>query len=169
MTDVDVNRKLYIIGDIDHLSYLEFTKGLTDLEAQKNKPIHIVLMSDGGDSNVALAFHDRIKMSPCKISITGIGLVASAAVLILIAAEDRSMTRNSWLMVHDDTPGSLKNLRVSQVEKELKDLKQMEEQWNILMAEATNQPAAMWDVLHKQETYLSAEKCLELNVIKEIL
>lgn len=162
------DRKVYIIGDIDHAAYKEFTKKLGQLEMTK-EPIHIVLMSDGGDPDVALAFHDRIKMSRCKISLTGIGLVASAAALILVAAPERSMTKNAWLMVHDTTLSDLDDKPMSQIRKTLEDRQTFEKQWCRLMAEATGGTPRLWKDFHENETYLTAAECKTLGVIQEII
>lgn len=169
MTPVDVNRKLYVVGDIDHLAFKKFSRLLTRMEDTANDPIHIVLMSDGGDPDVALAFYDRIKLSPCRISITGIGLVASAASLILVAAKERGMTRNSRLMLHETILGGLGDLSLSQLEKESKELAKFEKHWCKLMAESTKGTKEFWQKIHSKETYLSPEDCLELGIIEEIV
>lgn len=167
-------RKIFIIGDIDHNAYEKFTKDLAEMEDISNEQIHIVLSSDGGDGQVALAFYDRIRMSDCPISITGTGLVASAAALILVAPRDvnlRSMTESSWLMVHDDSvpSGVLDGMRVVHAEKYIKQMRLYEQQWNLLMEKSTQTPEKTWDLLHKKESYLTASECLKLGVIGAII
>lgn len=173
---IQPHRKIHIIGDIDYDAYRRFTKKMDKLEdAEPGEPIHIVLSSEGGDAKVALAFYDRIRMSSCPISITGVGLVASAAALILVAPPDvarRSMTKNSWLMVHDDNVGVNgvdENDRVVNAQKKLNQLKAFEDQWNELMAASTTTTASGWKMLHEDETYFMAEDCLRLGVIGEIV
>lgn len=177
MNDIDPDRKIHIIGDIDYDAYRKFTKRMDYLEREifGGAPVHIVLSSEGGDAKVALAFYDRIRMSRCVISITGVGLVASAAALILVAPPDvarRSLTKNSWLMVHDDNVeanGVSKNDRIVLAQKKLDQLTMFEDQWNELMAASTTSSAENWKRLHEDETYLTPEECVALGVIGEII
>ncbi len=163
-------RKIKIIGDIDHEAYLDFTTSMDEFEAESEKPINVVICSDGGDAMVALAFYERIKMSPCEITTTATGLVASAAVLILAAGKHRRMTKSAWVMVHDDTPGpELKNLRVSAAQKVTDHFRRVEDQWNQLLEECTGIFACQWDDLHRNETYLDSSECLRLNLVQEVL
>lgn len=167
------NRKIYIVGDINHEAYLQFTKRMCLLEGKGSQRIHIVLSSPGGDAQVALAFYDRIRLSPCPVTITATGLVASAAALILVAPKaikDRSMTENSWLMVHDDNlMDTATNLRVHAAVRYVKQLVKFENQWNKLMADNTKLKEDEWDGLHKKETYLNATECVRLGVVGEII
>lgn len=167
------NRKIQIIGDIDHAAYAEFTRKLGNLETRSNDQIHIVLSSDGGDGQVALAFYDRIRMSSCPISITGTGLVASAAALILVAPRDvnlRTMTEHAWFMVHDDQiPEGVDGMRLNLADKYLKQLKIYEDQWNLIMAKSTMTSAKTWERLHKNESFLTVNDCLKLGVIGAIV
>ena len=163
-------RKIRVIGDITHDAYLRFTKRMDQLE-QVDEDINLVLCSDGGNPMVALAFYERIKMSICPVTVTATGLVASAAVIILAAGKYRRMTKSAWVMVHDGTPDEdvVKNKRVGQLEAIAKQERRMEEQWNRILAENTQTSIDKWDELHKNETYLSAEECLELGLIEEII
>lgn len=171
MEDLDPNRKIYIVGDIDHEAYLKFSKRMAKLEFLAATRIHIILCSDGGSGTVALAFYDRIKMSPCLVTICGTGEVASAAVLILAAGKHRMMTPSAWAMVHDDeiTSSEFKNRRVSGSERIIEQARRKENQWNELLEKNTNCIVSKWDELHKLETYLTAQDCLELGLIDEIL
>lgn len=171
---ITYHRKIYITGDIDHSAYTSFTKKLGRLENISDEQVHIVLSSDGGDGQVALAFYDRIRMSRCPISITGTGLIASAAALILVAPRDvsmRSMTESAWLMVHDDDipEGALNNLRVSQADRYIKQMKLYEDQWNLLMEKSTGTSFKTWEDLHNNETHLTSKECLQLGVISAIV
>lgn len=165
---LNVDRKIYLIGDIDHEAHIRFTRKLSRLECESDEPVTIVLSSDGGYATVALALYDRIKLSRCPIHITATGLVASAAVLVLAAGDTRCMTRSAWVMVHDDTAGIPKNARVSQARKHVTHGRRMERQWNHILSKVTATSADKWDELHKNETYLSPKECLMLGLIEEI-
>lgn len=167
------DKKIYIIGDIDHEAFLKFTRRLSRIES--NHPdgdrVHIVLSSNGGEGMVGLAFYDRIRLSPMNITITAVGLVASAAIIVLAAGSKRYMAKSAWCMVHDDKLVSeeVKNRRLAQVEGTIAHARRVEDQWNQLLEERTGTSAYRWDALHRNETYLSAKECLDLNLIQEII
>jgi ATP-dependent protease ClpP protease subunit len=167
---IPLNRTIHIIGDINHEAYLKFNLKLNRLEREDtSKNIRVILASDGGDAMIALAFYDRIKRSIVPIIIEATGLVASAAVLILSAGDERKMTEESWVMVHDDSVSNIDpNMRVVQAEKHTKHYRRMEDQWNRLLEQNTSTSAEYWDKLHREETYLTPRECKELGLIDEI-
>lgn len=164
-----MNRLIHIIGDITEESFKDFCLELADLESDSSEPININMLSRGGDPAVALGFYERIRQSPCTITITAYGIIASAAVLVLAAAAKRKMTRSSWVLVHTDISFVTKHDRVPQAEKALKENLMMEAQWNRLLEYTTATIDLTWDKLHKEETYLDANKCLELGLVDEVI
>lgn len=161
-------RKLYIIGAVDWENYGVFSEALDALEQESKKPVEIELASDGGDAHAALAFSDRINNSPCDILITGTGSVASAAVLILASGDYRQLTRTAWVMVHEEV-GELDFSSVVAAERETKQLRALETQWNKLLASVTLATAADWERLHKETTHLSSQDCLALGLVDRII
>jgi ATP-dependent protease ClpP protease subunit len=155
-----------IIGDIDEDQYVSF---LTQLEEQSNNMIDVVLSSVGGNAMTAIAIHDTIKADPRKFRVTVYGSCQSAAVLILAAGSIRRMSLNSWVMVHEDTSLVDKHMKVTEAEKAAKASRMFETQWNRILEEDTGTRADVWENLHKEESYLTAEQCLELNLIQEIV
>lgn len=166
-----MSHKIYITGEINDDSYRKFSKQLGALERRlkTNTIIDIILFSDGGSAYAALAFYDRILQTKLEVRITGTGCVMSAATLILAAGAIRRMTRNSWAMVHEDTSGTTKNMRVTLAESTIKHSREMEAQWNELLERHTGTSTKIWERLNKEETYLSAEWCLKLGLIQEIV
>ena len=160
---------IYITGDIDDLKFRDFCDAMFDSEKSSAKVIDIILHSYGGDAFSALAFHDRIKNSNKDVRVTVYGSCMSAAVLILAAGDIRRMTSNSWVMVHEDGVAKLKPQDVTALERYAKHYRRVEDQWDDLLEQNTGTPASTWKVLHKAETYLLAEECLELGLITEII
>ena len=160
---------IYITGDIDDEKFQCFLEAMLDSEKSKSKTIDIVLHSFGGLAYSAIAFHDRIRNSSKEVRITAYGCCMSAAVLILAAGDIRRMSKNSWVMCHEDTAPSTKHIKVSDGEKAMKHARRMEDQWDVLLERATSTSAAVWHTLHKAETYLTAEECKELGLIQEII
>lgn len=159
---------IHIIGDIDTEQYRNFLEQLAEENLKSNYYVDIILNSPGGEALSAIAIHDTIKIDKREFRVTVVGSCQSAAVLILAAGDHRRMTRNSWVMVHEDS-GDYEGLSTSQVEKMAKEQRMFENQWNRIMAKDTGTLVSDWERLHKAETYLTPEECKALNLIQEIV
>lgn len=157
------DRKITVSGEINEENFSNFSNDLAVLERPPFRPVQLHLISDGGDAYSALAFYDRIMVSPCPVHVHAYGLVASAAVLILAAGAKRYMGKSSWVMVHEDHGDTSGN--VSYLEIETAHLRSMENQWNDLMAKHTTIDAPGWAKLHKRTTYLSYADCISAGLV----
>lgn len=167
---MNYERKINIIGEIDEALYSDFVEALDNLdEMLEGDGITIELTSIGGDALVALAFYDRIRRCKSDVTIIATGLVASAAVIILAAGDTRLMSKNAWVMVHEDTPVADEGAKVTQFEKTAKVSRRLEDQWNKILAERTGISASVWAKLHEDETYLNAIECKKLGLVDEII
>lgn len=150
-------------------SFNLFSKKMEKLEESEAESgiILIELSSPGGDAYAALAYAGRIRRSPLTIQINAYGCVASAAVLILAAGGTRTISREAWVMVHENS-GPLEG-NVVELEREAAQLRRLEVQWSDLLGKLTKTPAEVWTALHKETTYLNAEQCLALGLVDLIL
>ena len=160
-------RRIQLIDGITDESYQAFSDKLYQLETKSNKSITIELMSYGGSAYAALAFASRIRRCKNHITVVAYGMVASAAVLVLAAGHTRSMTKESWCMVHEDQ-GKIKG-NLNTLEKETKHMRRLEDQWAELLCELTLTSKSKWAKLHKDETYLNAQECLKLGLVDFIV
>jgi ATP-dependent Clp protease, protease subunit len=166
---MSLNRTLYITGEITEDSFVSFKKKVMNRLSENKKPIEVVLTSEGGDAYAALAYYDFITSVDVDIHICATGLVASAAVVILAAGDVRRMTRSAWVMCHEDQPEFEEEARVSQLERDIAHARRMEDQWNMLLAFESKINPREWARIHERETYLSAEECLNIGLIDEII
>jgi ATP-dependent Clp protease protease subunit len=161
-------RKIYIIEQINEESYLKFSLRMDILERESNKPILVELSSGGGVALDGLAFASRIRLSPCDVTIKAVGLVASAATIILAYGDKRLMTKESWVLVHEDS-GKQRG-SVSAQEKGVRQLRTFEDQWNGLLAARTKLSMPVWEKIHKQgDTYLTPQDCLKYGLVDKII
>lgn len=161
------NRIIRLSNDIDTETFDIIDAGLTELEAQSKKTVTIRICSPGGSVYDALAIIGRMEKSKCKIITEGYGQIMSAATAILAAGDERRMSRRAWFMVHEgsyEVGGKHSDIMnyVNQAERE-------ENQWASLMEELTGTPKQMWLTESKaQDTYFSAQQCLQLNVVDKL-
>ena len=132
------SKKLYIIGEIDHTLYAEFTKGMDEAEAE-GVDVEIELSSHGGDPYAAFAFYSRIVDYSYRTAVTCRGNANSAASIILACADQRRMSEQAWMMVHDETlPEDQPNAKALQ--SELNHHESVEIQWAELLSKHSNKP-----------------------------
>ena len=106
---LDIQNRISYISDnydaededgISSRSTEKLFKHLQILQSISKDPITIILNTSGGDTHQGMAMYDLIKNSPCFITIKVIGSAHSMGAVILQAADERVMTKNSTLMVH---------------------------------------------------------------------
>lgn len=97
-------KTIMLTGPVDEDMYVQ---AMASIHAFDSMPgdITIKLMSDGGDIAVARAIYDAIANAKNIVRIQTYGVVASAATIILQAADKRVMAPNSLLMVHSGAEG----------------------------------------------------------------
>lgn len=156
-------RIIRVVGEINEASFKKFSRRLYALEMESHESIILELSSYGGVAFDALAFSDRMRSSPCDITVKAYGLVASAAVLILASGDFRLMGKSAWVMLHEDSDSPTGN--VVHLEREIGQLRRMENQWAQLLASMSTAPASTWTELHKKEVYLDIEECLKLGLV----
>lgn len=159
---------IQVIGTINEEAFAAFSKSLRVCEESGIKKVTLELSSGGGVAYDALSFYNRMRHSSVEIIVLAYGLVASAAVLILAAGDKRLMTSEAWLMVHEDSTSEL-SAKVTNIEKEAKHLRAMEEQWNLLLELHSNTSSAAWEDYSREETYFTSSDCLTLGIIDEII
>lgn len=86
-TDVSMFQKLHVALEI--LEYFD-----------KTGPITIVMNNPGGDWYHGMAIYDRIRNSPCPITIEGYGPIMSMGSVILQAGTKRLLARHAAVLLH---------------------------------------------------------------------
>lgn len=93
------SKTMVLVGSVDDDMLKKALKDLHVLN-KTTGTITIYLSTKGGDVDVARGIYDAIKASPNLVEIVCYGLVASAGTIILMAADFRTMTINSKIMLH---------------------------------------------------------------------
>lgn len=109
---VFIPKRLIYIGnqigiDVDEMDAIttltaeRFTKSMCVLESTGSDTITIMINTTGGCVFSAFAIYDRIKESNCKTIVRGYGQVMSAGTIILQAGNERQLSPECWLMIHN--------------------------------------------------------------------
>ena len=130
-------RSLLLSGEINKDSADKLIKDILVLEAESNEPVRIFINSPGGDVDAGFAIYDMVRFVSCPVIMIGMGLVASAASLILLAvpAERRIGLPNSSYLIHQ--PLSEMKGNATDIEIHAMQLEKMKAKINCIIAEAT--------------------------------
>lgn len=160
-------RTLILSGEVNDEMFLSFIKNLHALDATSG-PINVKIFSHGGDINAGKAIYDAIL--GCKNLTRGIayGEIASCATLILQAFDERVMLPSSTMMIHVGAEG-YGSAHPRNLDRAVEQSRKDEDWMNSIYMEKIKEvkritKKQMKDML-RFDTYLTADECLELNLI----
>lgn len=160
-----------LIGSIDEDMLKHFIKCVNILvKSRQQKNIEVLIHSGGGSALVGIAIVEYMRLFQdrgIKFETIALGDCSSAASIILVCGDVRKITKESWVMVHEDSDDVPSN--TSDAEVCVKQRRIYEDQWCSIFQDHTGTGWAEWEKLNKKTTYLSAKKCLELGVVDEII
>jgi len=138
----------------------------------------INISSSGGSIIEGMAISEMIALYSGKTTTRGIGIVASAATIILMAGKKKEMTKNSFFMMHNSWGGVEGN--VFELEKTIELLRMFDEQMAaIYTAQLESKGKLIGGDKEKTleevkkmmaaETWLTADQALEMGFIDSII
>ena len=137
------------------------------LRCNPNKDINMNITSYGGDVYAMLGLVDFMRSLPVKVNTHCIGTCMSAAsVLLACGTGVRSMSKNSTVMVHEGS--AFEAGKTTDVMKGVDHLKDLQKNINKILGEVSNKDAAFWEKIQRNDTYLTAQMCLEYGIIDKI-
>ena len=162
-----------ILGEISE-SVNSYNSVRAKINQANGQPINLTISSGGGSVTEGMGIADLVANYPEETTATGIGLVASIATVVLLAADKVKMTENAFMMIHRPWSYTMGNADELEATAELLDkmeaklldiytasvLKRRGYQ-NNLKEIITNMMAA--------ETWLTAQEALEFGFIDEIV
>ena len=103
-----------------------------------------------------------------KVNTHCVGTCMSAAsVLLACGTGNRTMTKNSTVMVHEGS--SIEIGKATDVMRGVEDLKDLQKNINKILGEVTNKDEDFWVKIQRNDSYLTPEQCLEHGIIDEIV
>lgn len=162
-------RSLFLSGEVNKDSADRLIKDLIVLESESNDPVRIFINSPGGDVDAGFAIYDMIRFVSCPVTMVGMGLVASAAALILLAvpAERRVGLPNSSYLIHQ--PLSQMRGNATEIEIHAQQLEKMKAKLNKIIANATGADLEKVTVDTDRDHWLDADQALEYGLISRIV
>jgi ATP-dependent Clp protease protease subunit len=161
-------RSLLLSGEVNKDSADKLIKDMLVLESESNDPIWIFINSPGGDVDAGFAIYDMARFVSCPVYMVGMGLVASAAALILLAvpAERRIGLPNSSYLIHQ--PLSEMRGNATEIEIHAMQLEKMKAKLNAIIAEATGKSLEIVSQDTDRDHWLDAEEAMAYGLISKI-
>ena len=162
-------RQILLSGEVNKALAEKIVRQLLVLEAASDKPIYIYIDSPGGDVDAGYAIFDMIRFVKAPVYCVGMGLVASAGALILLAADKsrRVGLPNSHYLIHQPLSG-IKGV-ATDIEIHAQELEKTKVKINDLIAQETGKPLEQVAKDTDRDYWLSATEALEYGLISNVV
>jgi len=161
-------RTIVLSGEIDKESGERFVRQLLLLESIAPDPVTVLIDSPGGDVDAGYAIFDMIRFVSAPVRIVGMGLVASAAALVLLAVpkERRLGLPNSHYLIHQPLSG-IRGV-ATEIEIAARELEKTRERVNRIIAEETGQSIDRVLKDTDRDFWMNAEEAVAYGLISRI-
>ncbi len=162
-------RNILISGEINKTLAERVVRQLLLLEADGDDPIRVFIDSPGGDADAGYAIFDMLRFVKPEVHIIGMGLVASAASIILIAApaERRVGLPNSHYLIHQPLSG-IRGV-ATEIEIHAKELEKLRQKINKLISDETGQSIEKVEKDTDRDYWMSPEEAREYGLISRVI
>ena len=161
-------RQILLTGEVNKNLSEKIVRQLLVLEADSNEPIYVYIDSPGGDVDAGYAIFDMIRFINAPVYMVGMGLVASAGALILLASpkERRIALPNSHYLIHQPLSG-IKGV-ATDIEIHAQEIEKIRAKINAHIAEETGVPLSQVEKDTDRDFWMSAEEALKYGLVGKI-
>lgn len=162
-------RQILMSGEVSEELADKICRQLLILEADSSDPIYLYIDSPGGDVYAGFAIFDTIRFINAPVYTIGMGLVASAAALILLAApkERRLGFVNSSYLIHQPSSG-MKGV-ATDIEIHAAELAKTRTKINEIIADETGTALDKVSKDTDRDYWLNAEESVEYGLISRVI
>jgi len=163
------SRTIILSGEVNKPLAEKVVRQLILLEEESDADIKVFIDSPGGDADAGFAIFDMMRFVKPKITIVGMGLVASAAAIILLATpkERRLALPNSHYLIHQPMSGT--RGVATEIEIHAKELEKLRIKINKLIAEETGQPLESVEKHTDRDYWLNAEEAVAYGLVSRVV
>lgn len=162
-------RTILLSGEVNKELAEKVVRQLLLLEADSEDPIKVFIDSPGGDVDAGFAIFDMIRFVKPEVYTVGMGLVASAGALILLAApaERRIGLPNSHYLIHQPLSG-MRGV-ATEIEIHAKELEKLRIKLNNLIAEETGQKISRVEKDTDRDYWMGSDEAKDYGLISKII
>ncbi len=162
-------RTILLSGEINKALAEKVIRQLLLLEDAGDDPIKIFIDSPGGDADAGYAIFDMIRFIKPEVYIVGMGLVASAAAIILIAVqkERRIALPNSHYLIHQPLSG-MRGV-ATDIEIHARELEKLRVKINQLIADETGKPLPQVEKDTDRDYWMNSKEAMDYGLVSRIV
>jgi ATP-dependent Clp protease protease subunit len=163
-------RVVFLVGPVDDYSANVIVAQLLFLESENpDKDIHLYINSPGGSVTAGLAIYDTMQFIKCDVSTMCIGQAASMGALLLTGGTKgkRFCLPHARMMIHQPLGGV--QGQASDIEIHAREILQVRERLNKIMAEHTGQPLEKIEVDTDRDNFMSGSQSVDYGLIDKVL
>ena len=163
------SRNVLLSGEINKPLAERVIRQIILLEEESSDPIRVFIDSPGGDADAGFAIFDMMRFVKPPITVIGMGLVASAAAIILLACprEKRVGLPNSHYLIHQPMSGT--RGVATEIEIHAKELEKLRVKINRLIADETGQPIEKVEKDTDRDYWMTAEEATGYGLLSRII
>ncbi len=162
-------RNILLSGEVNKELAERVIRQLLLLETESDDPIRIFIDSPGGDADAGYAIFDMIRFVKPDVYTIGMGLVASAGALILLAApkERRLGLPNSHYLIHQPLSG-VRGV-ATEIEIHAREIEKLRVKINQLIADETGQKLDKVENDTDRDYWMGADEALEYGLLSRVI
>ena len=160
---------IYFHGEVNEKNMMDISIAIDQFNDDRKayREIYLHIQSWGGYVHTALGTASAIVDSESPVTTIIEGVAASAATIIAIAGNDRRIRKNGCMMIHE-IYGTLTGKK-SVIDDDYINLQNLEKRVLDFFKERTNLSVKKLEKMFKRELEYSAEECVKLNLVDEII
>ncbi|AEF80901.1 ATP-dependent Clp protease proteolytic subunit 2 (Endopeptidase Clp 2) [Leadbettera azotonutricia ZAS-9] len=161
-------RTILLAGEINKDLAERIIRQLLLLDDMGEDPIQIFIDSPGGDADAGYAIFDMIRFIKAPVWTIGMGLVASAAAIIELAApkERRVGLPNSHYLIHQPLSG-IRGV-ATDIEIHARELDKLRDRINHLIADETGVPFGQVEKDTDRDYWMNAAEAVKYGLISKV-
>jgi ATP-dependent Clp protease protease subunit len=162
-------RTVLLTGEINKNLAERVVRQVLLLEQESEEPIKVFIDSPGGDADAGFAILDMMRFVRPPIKMIGMGLVASAGAIVLLAAprEQRFALPNSRYLIHQPMAG-FRGVG-TEIEIHAKEIDLMRRKMNDLISQETGKPVAEVEQDTDRDYWMGAEEARTYGLVGSII
>ena len=162
-------RQILLSGEINEDNAEKVIRQLLILEADNDNPIYVYIDSPGGDVDAGFAIFDAIRFVNAPVYTIGMGLIASAAALILLASpkERRLGLPHSHYLIHQPSSG-MKGV-ATDIEIHAAEIAKTKAKLNEIISQETGTPLEKVSRDTDRDYWLDASESVDYGLISRVI